>query len=196
MDAPIKVIKNFIQEPEIRMMIDYVDYLESTKLDKFAQYQSGKRLALRFGVDEDPDHKDASFSDLSLLKDNRSNIVSYFNRGAEAVRAAFNEEKDLYVCSFWFAKQYPGAIVDFHKDTGDGGDWYNGHFKYSAITYLNTMTTGGKLTFRDFGYDYTPEAGDLIMFPSYGLVHGVEEIFETRYSLPMWITDSEAMALS
>jgi hypothetical protein len=196
MDAPIKVIKNFIKEPEIGAIIDYIDYLEETELDKFVSYQAGKRIALEFGVDEDPDHTLASFSDLSLLGDNRDNTISYFKGVVEAVKKTFNEEKKLYVCAFWFAKQYPGAIVDFHKDTGDGGDWYNGHFKYSAITYLNTMTTGGKLTFKDFGYDYTPEAGDLVMFPSYGLVHGVEEIFETRYSLPMWITDIESMTLS
>jgi hypothetical protein len=195
MDAPIKVIKNFIREPEISAMIDYIDYLEKTELDKFVSYQSGKRIALEFGVDEDPDHSLASFPDLSLLGENRDSINSYFGKVIEEVKAAFEVDKKLYTCAFWFAKQYPGAIVDFHKDTGDGGDWYNGHFKYSAITYLNTMTTGGKLTFKDFGYDYTPEAGDLIIFPSYGLVHGVEEIFETRYSLPMWITDSESMAL-
>jgi len=196
MDAPIKVIKNFIKEPEIGAIIDYIDYLEETELDKFVSYQAGKRIALEFGVDEDPDHTLASFSDLSLLGDNRDNTISYFKGVVEAVKKTFNEEKKLYVCAFWFAKQYPGAIVDFHKDTGDGCDWYNGHFKYSSITYLNTMTTGGKLTFKDFGYDYTPEAGDLVMFPSYGLVHGVEEIFETRYSLPMWITDIESMTLS
>jgi hypothetical protein len=196
MDAPIKVIKNFIQEPEIGMMIDYVDYLERTELDKFVSYQAGKRIALEFGVDEDPDHTASSFSDLSLLGENRASINSYFEKVIGAVKSTFEVDKELYTCAFWFAKQYPGAVVDFHKDTGDGGDWYNGHFKYSAIAYLNTMTTGGKLTFKDFGYDYTPEAGDLIIFPSYGLVHGVEEIFETRYSLPMWITDTESMALS
>jgi hypothetical protein len=196
MHAPIKVIKNFIREPEIGAMIEYIDHLENTELDKFVSYQTGKRIALEFGLDEDPDHTEYSFPDLSLLGDNRANINSYFKKVIEAVKSAFEVDKELYTCAFWFAKQYPGAIVDFHKDTGDGGDWYNGHFKYSAITYLNTMTTGGKLTFRDFGYDYTPEAGDLIMFPSYGLVHGVEEIFETRYSLPMWITDTESMALS
>jgi hypothetical protein len=196
MNAPIKVIKNFIQEPEIGTMIDYVDYLEKTELDKFAQYQSGKRLALRFGVDEDPDHTDGSFSNLGILGDNRSFIASYLDKTVATVKKAFEVDESLYVCSFWFAKQYPGATVGEHADTGDGGGDYNMHFKYSAVLYLNTMTEGGQLVFRDENYTYSPQAGDLVVFPSPGIIHGVHEILETRYSLPMWITDLESMALS
>jgi hypothetical protein len=196
MNVPIKVIKNFIQEPEIEMMIEYIDYMEKTELDKFAQYQSGKRLALRFGVDEDPDHTEGSFSDLSILGKNRSFIASYFNRAVDAVKRAFEVGESLYVCSFWFAKQYSGATVGEHADTGDGGGDYNMHFKYSAVLYLNTMTEGGQLVFKDVNYIYSPQAGDLVVFPSPGIIHGVHEILETRYSLPMWITDVESMALS
>jgi hypothetical protein len=196
MNAPIKVIKNFIQEPEIGTMIDYVDYLEKTELDKFAQYQSGKRLALRFGVDEDPDHTDGSFSNLGILGDNKSFIASYLDKTVATVKKAFEVDESLYVCSFWFAKQYPGATVGEHADTGDGGGDYNMHFKYSAVLYLNTMTEGGQLVFRDENYTYSPRAGDLVVFPSPGIIHGVHEILETRYSLPMWITNLESMALS
>jgi hypothetical protein len=197
MDAPIKVIKNFIQEPEIKMMIDYVDYLENTELDKFGQYQDGKRLTLHFAVgEEDPHCRGHTLSNLSLLGENRANVNSYFKVCLEAVSKAFKEKNKLYVCAFWLAKQYPGAVIGFHADTGKEEDPGNEHFKYSAITYLNTMTTGGKLIFKDFDYEYTPEAGDLVIFPSYGIVHGVKEIFETRYSIPMWITEVESMALS
>jgi len=195
-DAPIKVIKNFIKEPEISSMIEYIDYLEQTELDKFAQYQSGKRLALRFGLDEDPDHTHGSSPDLAILGGNRGLISSYFDGAVEAVKKAFEVDDNLYVCSFWFAKQYPGATVGEHADTGVGGGDYNMHFKYSAVLYLNTMTEGGQLVFRDEDYTYSPQAGDLVIFPSAGIIHGVHEILETRYSLPTWITDVESMALS
>ncbi len=196
MDAPIRVINNFIQEPEISSMIEYIDYLEKTELDKFAQYQYGKRLALRFGIDEDPDHIHGSLPNLSLLKDKRDLITSYFSRALEAVKRSFEVDRDLYVCSFWAAKQYSGAIVNEHADTGGVEGHYNSHFKYSAVLYLNTMNKSGELIFRDENYSYSPRAGDLVMFPSYGIKHRVDEILETRYSLPMWITDVKAMALS
>jgi hypothetical protein len=196
MNAPIKVIKNFIQEPEIGTMIDYVDYLEKTELDKFAQWQSGKRLALRFGVDEDPDHTDGSFSNLGILGNNRNFIASYLDKTVAAVKKAFEVDESLYVCNFWFAKQYPGAIVGEHADTGGVGGHYNNHFKYSAVLYLNSMNKSGELIFRDENYSYIPRGGDLVMFPSYGIKHRVDEILETRYSLPMWITNLESMALS
>jgi hypothetical protein len=190
MNAPIKVIKNFIQEPEIGLMIEYIDHLEKTHIEKFSVYQDGKRLSLQFGVDPFPYNKS---NDLSLLEDKKELITSYFKRVVDTTKKEFDLVQDIYVCFFWLAKQYRGAWHDKHEDTDSG---YNPHIKYSGLIYLNTMTRGGELYLEDFGYTYKPEAGDLVLFPSHGTYHQVHEILETRYSLPIWMTDLESMALS
>ena len=190
MDAPIKVVKNFIQEPEIGVMIDYIDYLEKTELDKFTVW--GKKLSLQFGIDKCLQY--ASHRTLAIVDEKRNLIYSYFSQVISESSKAFNDTNDLYVCSFWMAKQYAGSTVPPHEDT-DGG--LNTHFKYSAIIYLNTLSDGGELSFEEAGYSYIPSAGDLVMFPSQGSgTHAVLRIPETRYTLPLWITDVESMALS
>lgn len=190
MDAPIRLIKNFIKEPDLSSMVEYIDLLEATRVDDFLVSQNGKRLALQFG--DDMFHP-TSHKDLAIASDKNDLIKGYFTRIVDATKEAFEVETDLYVCSFWLAKQYQGAIIEAHEDT-DGG--HNTHFRYSGIVYLNTMNSGGDLVFGEYDYSYTPEAGDLLIFPSQGTgFHEVKEIFETRYSLPFWMTDVESMAL-
>jgi len=192
MDAPIKVIKNFIQEPEIEMMIDYINHLEKTELDKFAVYQDGKRLALQFGKDKCHEH--TSHHTLAIVDEKRELIYGYFSRAIAEVSKAFEDTGDLYVCSFWAAKHYPGSTVPRHEDTDNG---LNMHFKYSAVIYLNTLSDSGELSFVETDYSYSPSAGDLVMFLSQGSgTHAVSKITEHRYTLPLWITDVESMALS
>jgi hypothetical protein len=72
----------------------------------------------------------------------------------------------------------------------------NLHFKYSAILYLNELESGGELSFLDFGYSYKPQAGDLVVFPTFGTgIHAVLEIPETRYSMPFWMTSDKTFDL-
>lgn len=183
----VKIIKNFMSSLEVAELVKYIDHLELAMPDEFATYQDGKRLALQFG--NDLYHGHSSRLDLKLLKDNEPVVRKYFSQAIQATKDSFEVEADvqLYVCSFWFAKQYPGAFIVEHEDTDDG---YNPHFEYSAVLYLSSSVGSGYLEFLDLDYVYEPIAGDLVIFPSKSTgLHGVSEILENRYSMPLWMTE-------
>jgi hypothetical protein len=180
--VPIKVVKNFISEDEIASMIQYIDHLEAKNIKDFGVYQEGKRLALQFGNN----HYASSLLTLDLLFEKEKQIKEYFQKVIDETKKLFNSQQDLYVCTFSFAKQYPGANVPAHEDT-DGG--LDRHFVYSSILYLNEIDSGGELSFLDLGYSHKPQAGDLVIFPTQETGdHAVLEIPETRYSVPLWMT--------
>jgi hypothetical protein len=187
----IKIIKSFISKNEIRSMIKYIDDLEDKNLKDFGVYQDGKRLALQFG--DDLYHKTMSHLTLDLLFEKENEIKNYFSKVVSETKKLFNYKKDLYVCAFWLAKQYPGATVPAHEDTDKGA---NLHFEYSAILYLNELEFGGELSFVDLEYSHKPQAGDLVVFPTFGTgIHTVLEIPETRYSMPFWMTNDKKFDL-
>jgi hypothetical protein len=183
---PIKIIKNFISENEIQSMVDYINQLEANSLNEFTLSQNEKRRTVKFG--NDLFHND-SRKDLDLLSEKRNQIKEYLNLVIEKTKNIFSYSDDLYVCSFWLAKQYPGASIPGHEDT-DGLN--NTHFRYSAILYLNELSSGGEISFLNFDYSYKPKAGDLVIFPTYGTGHhAVLEIPEKRYSIPIWMTNDK-----
>lgn len=181
----IKVIKNFLSQEEISLFINYIEnnpdiYLADDMQDKV-------RKTLIFG--KDGYYKERSELTLDKIKDIEPILRnSIFPRVELTAKEIYDNKKDLMVCSFFLAKQSKGAIVSEHVDT-DGG--INMHFKYGGVIYLNSMKSGGKLKFPELEYEYTPEPGDLVLFPSkpYQYRHVVEEINEDRYSLPIWVTE-------
>jgi hypothetical protein len=194
MDAPIKVIKGFIEEPEIRLLVDYIDYLEKNHLEEFASDHGGKRLALQFGKELNDYYDRWTHLNLDLVAEKREALQEYFSRIIKEIKSTFTVAEELHPCVLWIAKQYPGAIVEVHQDTDYGKSM---HIKYTGSLYLNTMTNGGELYFEDFDYTYKPEAGDLVIFPSHEAgMHGVHEINEVRYSILLWMTDLDHLALS
>jgi len=191
MDAPIKVAPNFITESDCKVLMDYIDLIEGTLGDKFVSWQEGRRVALQFG--EDLYHSGTSYPTLEILGKDKQIVERHFERIIDRAKELFDVAGDLYMSSFWIAKQYPDAIVDSHEDT-DGG--FNTHFRYSGVLYLNKMSEGGKLFFDKYQYSYAPEGGDLVMFPSQGTGnHEVTEITQQRYSLVFWLTDIESMGI-
>jgi hypothetical protein len=191
MDAPIKVVKDFITEEECLSMVEYIDFLEGSINEKFDKWQDGRRIALQFGADSS--HGRRSYLTFDLIADKKDLIQEYFLRIINETKSSFNESDNLYLCSLWLAKQYEGAKVPYHDDTDSEN---NMHFKYSAILYFNETSRGGELKFKDYNYSYKPAPGDLVIFPTQGTGHhGVEEIFETRYSMPLWLTDQKIMKL-
>jgi len=189
----VRIIKNFLDAQAVAKFIEYTDLLEQHMPEEFSTYQDGKRLALQFG--NDLYHGHSSRLDLTLLGDMESDVREYFKLAIQATKDSFDVDPaaELFVCSFWIAKQYPGATVEEHEDTDDG---HNPHFEYSAVLYLNTLEGSGDLEFTELGYKCSPAAGDLVIFPSKSTgMHRVSKILEDRYSMPLWLTFDRSFEL-
>jgi hypothetical protein len=185
----IKIVKNFLSEDEMEFFRDYEDYVLENMYDRMAIFNNGNRPILQFG--KDFCHEESHLS-LDIISDIENKVRDLFNRVELKAKEIFNDKKQLYVCSFWLAKQLPGAFVMEHEDTDSG----NTHFKYSAVIYLNNLKDSGELIFSDLDYSYMPGAGDIVIFKSIDSgKHFVEPINEERYTIPMWITEDPAFAL-
>jgi len=179
----IKIINNFIEDSDIEKIIKYID----SNLYKFSLDErsiGGHRYSYRFG--KCYAHKDSreNLNDLINIKDV---IDKYSQKACSLTKKEFNETNDVILASLWLAKQQSGATVTYHKDIDDGK---NPQFKYSAVIYLNTMENSGKLRFPIINFEYSPIAGDIVIFPSDGVefYHGVDAINQDRYTMPMWMT--------
>lgn len=187
----VKVIKNFLPAHAVAKFVEYIDALEQAMPDEFSSHEDGKRLMLQFGRDLCYPH---SRLDLTLLADMEPVIREYFGQAVKATKHSFEVDPaaELFVCSFWLAKQYPGASVPAHDDVEE----LNTQFDYSAVLYLNTLVGSGDLEFADLGYTCSPAAGDLVIFPSKSSgMHGVSKILEDRYSMPLWLTFDRSFQL-
>lgn len=177
-----------MQEPETGLTIDLINKLEAEKGFYFSTWQEGKRIALAFGNAEIDITADiVAQGSLDFLgSEDRDWALSLFDRITAAIAKTYQLTRPLYICSFWFAKQYPGATIPIHTDVDKGN---NPHFEHSVILYLSTLKSGGVLEFPDLEYSHTPEAGDLVFFPTQTTgEHYVGEIPEERYSLVFWTT--------
>jgi hypothetical protein len=183
----VKVIKDFISKDEILFFTKLINQYETNHIDKFFSWQEGKRLGMPFGNSKnDIIDNVISQENLKIFEKEEGLIRSLFKKIEKKIKETLFLNKDLYICSFWLAKQYPGGIVPEHSDLDEGR---NNHFEYSTILYLNTLEFGGELSFVDSGYSYKPEEGDLVFFPTKTTgEHGVLEIPEERYSLAFWLT--------
>lgn len=187
----IKVVNNFLSEEEMKFFRDYEDYVLENMQDKMVVFNNGKRPLLQFGKDFYPEYN--SHESLDIISDIEDKVRDIFSRLTSTAKIVFDDSNDLYVCSFWIAKQLPGANVAEHEDT-DGGSNYQ--FKYNAVIYLNTLQDGGELIFTQLGYSHKPVAGDLIIFKSVEAgMHMVNTITETRYTLPFAITEDKSFAI-
>ncbi len=180
----IKVVNNFLSEAECLTVIEIINKVINSDIDKFAIYQNGKRLALQFG--KDLYHEHSSHLTLDTISEHEKFFRKYFTSVINETKKLFNDNDEMFMSSFWIAKQFSGSAVPEHEDT-DGGT--NMHFEYSAIIYLNSLPDSGELFFPSLNYSYLPKAGDLLVFRSKSTgTHVVEKINGDRYSLPMWIT--------
>jgi hypothetical protein len=178
----IKIINNFLTEEQCSFYISYID----NNLHKFLKTDQTKRYGLLFG--KDLAHKEKSSPTLDPISDIRDTVLELFRSVEKTIRFETVVKEDLYVCSFFMAKQIPGSFIPLHYDTDNNS---NNHFKYGGVIYLNDMVDGGTLDFPMLGYSYLPKAGDLVIFPSHGEEHSheVKMINSDRYSLPIWVTE-------
>ena len=192
----VKVASDFISEEDIAFYIDMINKYEKTNLKDFFPSQEGKRLTLLFGNYENDVKFDSRVQEtLDLFsKKELDKLRSLFLRISGKIKVTYNLDNNLYICSFFLAKQYSGAEVELHTDIDDREG--NQHFEHSVILYLNTLEVGGDLTFVSPAYSYKPKKGDLVFFlTSAGGPHYVKTITEDRYSLVFWTTKDKRFEL-
>jgi len=183
----VKSIKNFASQDHIDF---WIDYIEET-LPKSHVLAPNKRWALAFGKDQ---YFEWSHHTLDTISDIREMTLEYFSLISDVVRELYANEKPLYVCSFWMAKQNPGGNVGGHIDTDEDS---NQHFKYSSVLYLTDSSKDGNLHFPYMKHTIKPEAGEIAIFPSAGdeYFHEVSTINHERYSLCFWFTEDPSFAI-
>lgn len=181
----IKIIKNFVSKEEIDFYINYIN----KNLHLFIKDETfgESRYTLFFGKDNaHGDKLNLNFDKVKDIEDRLRNDL--FPRVEQKIKEIYKNKKDFMVSSFFMAKQSSGGQVPEHIDTDAG---LNLHYKYGGAIYLNTMSECGKLEFPDLDYEYSPEAGDFVIFPSRPsqYKHKVAKICQDRYSLPIWVTE-------
>lgn len=185
-------IANVIDDNECDLFINFIN----DNLSSFESYEeegNPLRKALRFGID---DVYTNSYPNLGLIPGLHNALKRLFVNITTKVQDRIGGP-ELYVTSFHMGKQFPGSRVDSHIDCDPEFD-YNGHFKYSAVVYLNTLSNGGQLVFPKKNIHYQPVKGDLVLFPAMGKEweHEVSSISEDRYNLPIWLTENKAKKLA
>lgn len=187
----IKIIKNFIDKKDILKFISYID-LNINKFKIDPRSTGGNRYSYKFGNDAVHPESRPNLEELNEIIDM---VKRYTKKTCLTAQKNFNDQNEVFLSSFWLAKQSPGASVTYHKDTDEDN---NLQFKYSAVIYLNTMLDGqGKLNFPRLNFKYSPQEGDLVLFPSQGnqFWHGVDLISEERYSIAIWMTTDKTFEL-
>jgi hypothetical protein len=191
----IEVAPGFVDDADISYYIDLINRLEKDELDNFMVVQDGKRRTLIFGnYENDIKNKLLARPTMDLFKgEELVKVRSLISKILDKIKDFYSVTDDLYMCSMFVAKQYPGAEVGMHSDVDNG---VNLHFEYSAVLYLNTLKVGGELKFVSLNYSHKPEKGDLVFFPSKTTgMHYVKPVEEDRYSLCFWTTKDKNFEL-
>lgn len=175
----IKIIKNFISQEECNIVMEHIK--ESTKefdasMDRYIQ---------KFGDDKYFKKVHGQWSDVAPIEPTLREISKRIREYAISI----DGDEDLDICQLWLSKHWPGASLVYHHDS-DGG--VNTHLKYSAVIYLNTISTG-RLEFPFRRFSHKPSAGDLVIFDSQDKTNGhkVDRIDDERYSMPIWLASKE-----
>jgi hypothetical protein len=175
----IKVVKNFITDEECEIVKQYI--VESTK----SFDSSMDRYIQKFGDDKYFKRRHGEWSDLVNIEGTIRDIL----KRIRDYTVSISGDEDVEVCQMWLSKHWPGSSLQYHNDH-DGG--VNTHLKYSAVIYLNTISTG-RLEFPFRRLSHKPSAGDLVIFDSQHKSNGhkVDRIDDERYSMPIWLASKE-----
>ena len=182
----IEVSSDFVSKEDCKNFIDFIDTNQKIFVGPLG------RTVLQFGFD---DHR-KNYKDIVSGIDKINNLsIIYFNKIIKELKKIYNDDKELYIASFWLSKGMPGSRVRLHSDQEDGN---NSHFKYSTIVYFNSVNSGNEIIFPNIGYKYSPVEGDMLSWISWDKdsIHEVPSVTETRYSMPIWVTDNPKYKLN
>jgi hypothetical protein len=180
MDKPL-IIPNFVSDQDCMLLASYI---EDTHLSYTGKAHDDKRFIDQFGKDNY--HKKSKLR-LEGLGDIHPIIVKYFEKILSTCQTTFADNDKMDIASIWFSKQIQGSVLPVHSDVDDGS---NDQVSYSVVLYLNSVDRSGELQFPTLDFSYKPQMGDAVIWKSDDVRfdHGVSEIVDTRYSLPIWVT--------
>jgi hypothetical protein len=162
-DSPeqyISVLENTENNKDYNLVISpWEKWNSSYESDPEDVYQYGLRK--RF-IPQEIDYVKDSVKETSLYLINTIQNATIYARNE--YKRINNIRENIYgYINFNIQKYQPGTTMGPHCDTADG----DSTLKYSLVTYLNDDYEGGEIEFTNQGIKIKPEAGSLIMFPSY-----------------------------
>lgn len=180
-------VNNFMSDHECDHIINFID----NNLDMFytGKYKLTHRLL--YGLDL---YHGNSNPKLEKIDDIEYIVRKYFDKTIKYMKEVMNETDELYISSFWLARQIEGGFLDLHSDTDVD---QNVQFEYSCGFYLNDVNVDGTLDFPKLGYSYKPSKGDMVYWPSKDPLydHEVVKVTDTRYTMLIWLTKDPAFDL-
>jgi hypothetical protein len=184
----VNLVPGFVSFDDSMELMGWID----NNTNKFMRYEfanNPQRYALRFGKDQV--FWNNSPWEIKGVDDIRPTIERYMKKVTDFAKQHYQYPTDLYVNSFWLAKQLPGAWVEAHNDCDSA---HNPQFRFSIICYLNANKDGGELDFPQLNISLKPPAGSMAIFPAQGeeYVHEVKAISQDRYTMLFWLTDDPA----
>jgi hypothetical protein len=194
----VKIIKNFINDSDIKIYTDYIDkYKDTESFRKNAGKLNGLGVAYRAAIPEEK----------SVLEHTEILPITkkYSELFIEECNKKFNDDRKLYFYGTSITRLSEEIQLRIHQDIHDEGD----HISYSGVIYLNRDYTGGDiLFFNDFppqsrddftvysedmkdAFIYNQQAGDLVMFHPH-VWHGSTKVSGGwRDAIVLWCTSDK-----
>lgn len=103
-------------------------------------------------------------------KENMEYLSEIQEQTVNRIYRVFDETEQMYPTDVQLGQWEIGGTASAHTDTN-----YSEYCIYSSIAYLSGDFEGGTLWFPDIDFEYKPQRGDLILFPS-GFIHQVDPV--------------------
>lgn len=182
----ILVYKNFITKDTLLTLNQIFDM----EKDKFLHIENSVHL---IGFGQDNFHQSDFFNSPNKVMDKFPKyidvITSYYKKLEETVRR--DSGLDTVLSVLWFVEKVNEGFPAHNDNEPDA------IYKYdrTAVLYLNDSLGGGEITFPEFGYTFSPEAGSLVSFPA-TYTHEVSDIVGYRRAMPSWFTQEKKYSFS
>ena len=180
-ESMICYIKNFVSEKEVRPINDYINSL-NTKYSKDVFYIDKIE-------EEHSDYRKVENEEVvNIVRNLEQKIHNYItnvyfsNVGLKVVTTDWTRELELI--------RWPeNCTLAAHSD-GDSDSPDFPMLNIGSLIYLNNEYNGGEIKFNDYGLEFKPDLGDLVIFPNH-YVHEVlivkkKEPITRRHTMPVF----------
>lgn len=161
MSHRIKVYKNFLREDNCKLFIDRFN------LGQLELFEDNPNIKI-------------------INADDTKNTIDILSRTiVQHIAKDFGFLRELELQKGYFTLWEPGSEAGLHIDSHAGSE----NVIFSFVIYLNSNFGGGEIYFPYQEFTHSPEAGDLVLFPSGGkeYAHQVNQIQNNnRYTIAGW----------